>query len=128
MAAVRSVPSLPRSLRRTAHSRLHSSLVSTSGRSRRSRTTEQYTTDLLSPGQRPVGAVGRLTRHADRAHHGEARGHVIEFGKTRFGKRAAAIGGLPRAAWRKAAARRQAPQIGRAARDSVDVALTGLAV
>src|SRR5271165_2995436 len=38
MAAVRSVPSLPRSLRRTAHSRPHSSLVSTSGRSPRSRT------------------------------------------------------------------------------------------
>ena len=50
------------------------------------------------------------------------------LGTARLGERAAAIDGPPRTARRKAASRRQAPQIGRAAGDRVDVAFARLAV
>src|SRR6516165_2994788 len=121
MVAVTSTTSFRNSLRPELRDLCLRRRVPTLGRSRRSRTTEWCSHP------RNYGWP-RLARRSERAGDGETRGHMDWFGKTRLRYCTAATDSSPRATWREAAARRQAPQIGRAAGDRGDVALARLGV
>ena len=69
-----------------------------------------------------------LPRNSDRCLHSKTRSYVAGLDKAMLGYCSAAIGDPPGAARREAASRREATQVGRAARDRVDVAFARLTV